>query len=491
MSDEVLINVTPRETRVAVVESGVLQEFFLERANRHGLVGAIIKGRILRVLPGMQAAFVDIGRERSAFLHVSDIVVNPLAAQTATVAQPVIELDINQLLHEGQDVLVQVFKDQLGSKGARLTTQLSIASRYLVYMPSLGRIGISQRISDEAERERLKNILEQAAPNKGYGFIVRTNGEGVAENDIIADVHFLLKLWDAVVVRAQTAPIRGVIYEELPLVMRIIRDINAAKISRMRIDSKEIYEKISEFALQFVPELAQRIEYYDADHPIYDLYGIEDEIQRSLEPTVYLKSGGSIVIEQTEAMTTIDVNTGGFVGRRNLDETIFKTNLEATQVIGRQLRLRNLGGIIIIDFIDMTDVAHQQEVLRALEKALEKDPVRSTFSQFSPLGLVEVTRKRTHDSLEHVLCEPCHFCQGRGYVKSVETICYEILRDILQQSRVYESKGFLVLAARAVVDMLLDDESASIAELETLIGKPIRVQVEALYLQDNYDVVLL
>jgi len=491
MSDEVLINVTPRETRVAVVESGILQEFFLERANRRGLIGTIIKGKILRVLPGMQAAFVDIGRERSAFLHVSDIVVNPLAAQTSIPPVPEIELDITQLLHEGQEILVQVFKDQLGSKGARLTTQLSIPSRYLVYMPSLGRIGISQRITNEEERERLKNILEAAAPNNGCGFIVRTNGEGVAEQDIIADVQFLLKLWDSVVVRAQTVPVQGVVYEELPLVMRIIRDINASKVSRMRIDSLETYEKVREFALQFVPELAERIEYYEDDHPIYDLYGIEDEIQRSLEPKVYLKSGGSIVIEQTEAMTTIDVNTGGFVGRRNLDETIFKTNLEATQVIGRQLRLRNLGGIIIIDFIDMLDEAHRQEVLRALEKALEKDPVHTSFGQFSSLGLVEVTRKRIRESLEHLLCEPCQSCQGRGYVKSVETVCYEILRDILQQSRTYESKGFLVLAAQSVVDMLLDDESASIAELETLIGKPIKVQVESLYLQDNYDVVML
>jgi len=491
MSDEVLINVTPRETRVAVVENGVLHELFFERASRQGLVGTIIKGRITRVLPGMQAAFVEIGRERSAFLHVSDIVVNPFSAQNNLPATAPADCDITKLLHEGQEILVQVFKDQLGSKGARLTTQLSIASRYLVFMPTLGRAAISQRIVDEIERERLKNIIEKVAPNQGVGFIVRTNAESIAEEDIIADIHFLQKLWDSVVERAQITPLQEVVYEELPLVMRTIRDINAAKVSRIRIDSEEAYKKILDFSRQFVPVLANRIESYEDERPIFDLYGIEDEIQRTLEPKVYLKSGGYIVIQQTEAMTTIDVNTGGFVGRRNLDETIYKTNLEATQTIARQLRLRNLGGIIVIDFIDMLDAAHQQEVLRALEKVLEKDSVRTTFSQFSALGLIEVTRKRTRESLEHILCQPCQHCQGRGFLKSTETICYEIFRDILRQSRIYEAKGFLVLAAQSVVDMLLDEESASIAELETLLGIPIKVQVESLYLQDNYDVVIL
>lgn len=480
MSDEILVNVTPRETRVAVVENGVLQEVHIERANRRGLVGTIIKGRVLRVLPGMQAAFVDIGLEKAAFLHASDV-------QCTDETQ-----DITTLVKEGQDILVQIFKDPLSTKGARLTTQLSLASRYLVFMPQMDHVGLSLRLTDEHERTRLQQIVEEHAEQERGGFIIRTNAEGASDVELIADMQFLYKLWQSIEERMVQAKAPDLIYEDLPLVSRTMRDMVTSKISRVRIDSDEIYQKVCTFVDQFVPQMTSAIEKYQDDRPIFDLYAIEEEIQRTLAAKVYLKSGGSIVIEQTEAMTTIDVNTGAFVGHRNLDETIYKTNLEATEAIGRQLRLRNLGGIIIIDFIDMRDEEHKNDVLSALKNILEKDPLRTTFSELSDLGLVEVTRKRTRDSLEHWLCEPCSHCFGRGFIKSAETVCYEIFRDILRQSRVYHaSRGFLVTASQAVVDVLLDEESSSLAELEALLQQPIKLQAESLYRQDQYNVVML
>ncbi len=510
MSEEILINFTPQETRVAVVENGILQEIYIERSQKLGLVGSIFKGRVSRVLPGMQAAFIDIGLERTGFLHTSDIVtdtdISPVIDEGSI--QPAIE----SLLREGQEILVQVVKDPLGSKGARLTTRLSIPLRYLVFIPNYQYIGISQRIEDEAERERLRNIIfsyqsehsvmaanshartnnssANTSLSKG-GFIVRTAAEGIPEEEIYRDMEFLHKLWDSVVVRADNTYPPSVVYEDLPLVMRTMRDLVHVDIERVRIDSKETFKRVMEFSKKFIPEFLGRIEYYKGEHPILDLYSVEDEIQKALSKKVQLKSGGHLIIDQTEAMTTIDVNTGAFVGRRNLEETIYKTNLEAVQTIARQLRLRNLGGIIIIDFIDMQDSDHGRQVLRSLEKHLSKDNSKISMSELTSLGLVQLTRKRTRESLEHTLCDACPTCKGRGAIKTAETVCYEIFREIMREVRQFDADKLLVVASQKVVDMLLDEESSSVAELEEFIGRPISFQVESLYMQEQYDIVLL
>lgn len=484
MSEEILINVTPPETRVAVIENGVVQEVIIERAQRLGLVGNIYKGRICRVLPGMQAAFVEVGLERAAFLHASDIV--------TTDGEPNSE-DICQLVREGGSVLAQVVKDPLGSKGARLTTNISIPSRYLVFMPALNTIGVSQKIEDEAERQRLRDIMSDfvAQEDKSGGYIARTAAEGVDTEALQADMRFLDRLWVSIKERYREAQVVSLLHEDLPLALRALRDLVTPEVEKVRIDSTETYQRCLAFANKFIPEILDQLECYGRERPLFDLYGVEDEIQKALERKVQLKSGGHLVIDQTEAMTTIDVNTGAFVGHRNLEETIFKNNLEAAQTICRQLRLRNLGGIIIIDFIDMLEEEHRRQVLRALEKCLAKDHARSHITEVSALGLVEMTRKRTRESLEHVLCEPCPCCAGRGSVKTVETTCYEIFREILRSSRQFDIKSLLVLASQKVVDRLLDEESTNLAELSDFIGKPIRLQAELLYSQENYDVVLL
>ena len=488
MSEELLINVTPQETRVAYVENGMLQEVHIERERKRGLVGNIYKGKVCRVLPGMQAAFLEVGLERTAFLHVSDIAQpNGKDGEGGEPSDIIMEL-----LREGQKLLVQVVKDPMGTKGARLTTQVSIPSRYMVYMPGISHVGISQRIEDETERQRLKDIISGFAPEFDQGgYIARTVAEGVSKEAIYKDMQFLQKMWTTVQERNSTEPVGSLIHEDMSLVMRTMRDLSGIEIEKIRIDSRSTFEKVTKFASKFIPELENRIEHYPGERPIFDLYGVEDEIHKALERKVQLKSGGYLIIDQTEAMTTVDVNTGGFVGHRNLEETIFKTNLEAVQAIVRQLRLRNLGGIIIIDFIDMSDIEHRRQVLRALEKHLDKDHARTNVCDVSALGLVEMTRKRTRESLEHILCEPCHYCKGRASIMTAETVCYEIFREIIREARQFEAQEFLVLAAQPVVDLMLDEESTSIAELEEFIGKPIRFQVESEYNQEHFDVVLM
>ena len=494
MNGEILINVTPQETRVAMVENGVLQEVFVERARRRGIVGNLYKGRVCRVLPGMEAAFVEAGLARTAFLHVSDIAVassEEVDGESAEAGNGRRE-SIARLLHEGQELMVQVTKDPIGSKGARLTSHISIPSRYLVFMPEAHNVGVSQRIEDEAERERLREIVLQWSDREGGGgYIVRTAAEGASADALRADMRFLQKLWDSIVERGQSATAGSLVHEDLPLALRSLRDLVGGDIERIRIDSRETYQRAAEFATAFIPEVVERIEYYPGERPLFDLYSVEDEIARALERKVPLKSGGYLVIDQTEAMTTIDVNTGGYVGHTNLEETIFKTNLEATQAIARQLRLRNLGGIIMLDFIDMTDEEHKQQVLQALESSLERSGSKCQLGEVSPLGLVEMTRKRTRESLGQVLCEPCPTCNGKGQLKTPETVCYEVFREILRAERQFTPRQFLVLASQEVVDLLLDEESTSLAELEAFIGKPIKFQVEQLYTQEQFDVVLV
>jgi len=489
MSEEILINVTPTETRVAVVENGMLQEVALERNSHLGYLGNIYKGTVSRVLPGMQAAFIDIGLGRTAFLHASDIY---RVEREQLPEAPPPEPPITSLVREGESVVVQVIKDPMGTKGARLSTNLSIPSRFLVLLPESDTIAISVRIEDEAERNRLKGLLATMREHKGkHGYIVRTNAENISEFALSADMTYLEKIWESITAQIKACKPGDCIYEDLSLPLRALRDHMHEEVEKVRIDSLEEFGRLKEFTGKFLPEWEQRIEFYSAERPIFDLYGIEDEIDRALHRTTPLKSGGHLVIDQTEAMTTIDVNTGAFVGHRTLEETIYKTNLEAAQAIARQLRLRNLGGIIIIDFIDMANEEHQRQVMLALEKALERDHAKTSISGFSPLGLIEMTRKRTTESLGHVLCEPCPVCSGRGVLKSAETVCLEVFREIMRSSRQFEASRLLVVASTCVVDKILDDQSTTVAELEETIGKSIRFQREDQYTREQFDVVLL
>lgn len=494
MSEEILINVTPVETRVALVENGMLQEAYIERTSRKGIVGNIYKGKVVRVLPGMEAAFVDIGLERAAFIHASDVIVSQSGNEEQPSESPKTVPDIRTLLREGQSLVVQVTKDPIGTKGARLTTQLSIPSRYLVFMPGVGHIGVSQRIEDDTERARLKGLVEAGAAEHDDvrgGYIIRTAAEAASSEELIADMQYLHRLSQSIHERISKAATPSVVYQDLPLFIRTIRDLIRPQTEKVRIDSRESYQRVMGFVREFVTEFADKVEYYPGERPIFDLYSVEDEIQKALSRKVQLKSGGYVIIDQTEAMTTIDINTGAFVGHRNLEETIFKTNLEAARAISRQLRLRNLGGIIIIDFIDMEDTEHQRQVHRMLEKMLERDHAKTKITGVSELGLVEMTRKRTTESLGQVLCEPCPICDGRGFLKTAETVCYEIFREILRVNRAYEAENYLVMASQKVVDRLLDEESDNVADLETFISKTIRFQVEPFYSQEQYDVVLL
>lgn len=488
ISEEILLNITPQETRVAIVENGALQEVSIERQRSRGIVGNIYKGKVNRVLPGMEAAFIDIGLEKAGFLHVSDI---DIGVEGNGDADPASRPVINELLREGQSLLVQVVKDPMGTKGARLTTSISVPSRYLVYMPNSSVVGISVKIEDEAERERLKVLLEDCrSENRTGGCIVRTAAEGVDEAELKRDSAFLSKLWGSLLEFADSAAPGTVIHEDLPLSIRTLRDMVGTGTTVVKVDSRETYQKMTNFAARYIPDLPSHIEHYPGERPLFDSYNIDDELQRALARQVSLKSGGYLIIDQTEAMTTIDINTGAFVGHQNLEETIFKTNMEASQAIARQLRLRNLGGIIIIDFIDMEHDDHKRQVLKSLEKYLDKDHAKTQVCEVSPLGLVEMTRKRTRESLEHVLCEPCTTCHGRGSIKTTETVCYEIFREILREARLYdEAQQLLVMANQDVVDCLLDEEAASLAELETFINIPVKLQVEAHLSQESYDVV--
>ena len=494
MTIEILVNVAPRETRAAIIESDVLQEIYVERASRRGLVSNVYKGRVSRVLPGMQAAFIDIGLERTAFLHAADIANSPSDDTIVNLAPVNLSPteDIRRLVNPGDDILVQVIKDPMGTKGARLTTFVALPSRYLVYMPRGEGIGVSARIDDETERQRLKSTVAGLvkADSQG-GYILRTAAQGVTVENLSEDMVYLDKLWHHVRVRASEAQPGSIVHEDLPLALRVLRDELSRGVNRVLVDSPREHARMIAFAAAFMPDAATRIELYQGPRPIFDLHGIEEEIGKALDRKVTLKSGGHLVIDQTEAMTTIDVNTGAYVGHRNLEETIFRTNLEAAVTIARQLRLRNLGGIIIIDFIDMHDEAHRKQVLAALERALNGDRAQTHIVSLSPLGLVEMTRKRTRESLEHLLCEPCPTCEGRGFIKTPESVCNDIFREVMRQSRQFASRELLILAHQDVVDRLLDDESATMAELEAQVGRPIRLQVEALYGVDQYDVVLV
>jgi ribonuclease G len=484
-NQDILINWAPQETRVAIVENGAVQELHVERTLERGLVGNVYLGRVARVLPGMQSAFVDIGLERAAFLHVADLHGHPSTRSDAPL--PPIERQV----FEGQTLTVQVIKDAIGTKGARLSTQVSIAGRMLVFLPHDNHIGISQKIGSPELRESLRARMLALAGDGGGGFILRTNAEEASDAELADDIAYLRKTWLRIRERGHSQPPGTLLHQDLSLAERVLRDLTTEATQTIRIDSKLQFDLLSAFGEAYMPSAVAKLDLYRGERPIFDLFGIEEEIARALARRVDLKSGGYLIIDQTEALTTVDVNTGGFVGARNFEDTIFKTNLEAAGSIARQLRLRNLGGIIIADFIDMTREDHQQAVLAELRKQLARDRTRTTVSGFTQLGLVEMTRKRTRESLAHMLCEPCPTCQGRGQVKTARSVCYDILREILREARQFSPKEFRVIASAAVVEMLLDEESTHLAGLSEFIGKPISLSTEPTMNPEQYDIVLM
>jgi ribonuclease G len=487
MSEDILINITPQETRVALILQGAVQELHIERTLSRGMAGNIYLGKVVRVLPGMQSAFIDIGLERAAFLHVADIWEARPHDNSSTAPTP-----IEKLLYDGQSLMVQVIKDPIGTKGARLSTQISIAGRMLVYLPQDSHIGISQRIENEAEREQLRGKVQRLVPpdEKG-GFIIRTMAEDASEPDLQMDIDYLRKTWSTITQQSKSKPAPALLYQDLNLAQRVLRDFVDDETSTIQIDSRENFQKLQQFGSMYTPSVLAKLVHYTGERPLFDLYGVEEEIQRALGRRVDLKSGGYLIIDQTEAMTTIDVNTGSYVNGRNFDDTVFKTNLEAAHAIARQLRLRNLGGIIVLDFIDMESAEHRNAVLAELGKALSRDRSKVSVSGFSALGLVEMTRKRTRESLAHILCEICPACGGKGQVKTARTVCYEILRELLREAKQFNPREFRILASQMVVDMFLEEESQHLAMLGDFIGKPISLQVETIYHQEQYDIILM
>jgi len=493
MQQDILINWSPQETRVAVLESGAIQELHVERTLERGLVGNVYLGKVARVLPGMQSAFIDIGLERAAFLHVADLAgAHPAARGAHSDERDAPLVPIEKQVFEGQALMVQVIKDPIGTKGARLSTQISIAGRLLVFLPQDNHIGISQKIPAE-QREVLRQRLTALAgdPAVHGGFILRTNGEDANDVELAEDVAYLRKAWARIKDASLRLPPQSLLHQDLNLLQRVLRDLVSESTQAIRLDSREQFEQLQAFGREFMPAAAEKLQHYKGERPIFDLYGVEEEIAKALGKRVELKSGGYLIVEQTEALTTVDVNTGGFVGARNFDDTIFKTNLEAAGAIARQLRLRNLGGIIIADFIDMARTDHREAVLAEFRKHLARDRVKTTAGGFSQLGLVEMTRKRTRESLAHMLCEPCAVCQGKGSVKTARTVAYDILREILREARQFNPREFRVVAAPAVVEILVDEESQHLAGLSDFIGKPVSLQSEASMGQEQYDIVLL
>ena len=516
---DILINWSPQETRVAVVEQGAVQEVHLERTLERGLVGNIYLGKVSRVLPGMQSAFIDIGLDRAAFLHVADLMPNitakhapprerqasaPAAEATDSpnpaaptghprVLTPDPVLPIERQIFEGRALMVQVLKDPIGSKGARLTAQISIAGRLLVFLPQDNHVGVSQKIPSaqrEALRQRLLRLTSPDGASTG-GFILRTNAEDASDEELAEDIAYLRKTWQRIKEAAARQPAASLLHEDLNLMQRVLRDLVGTQTQSIRIDSREQHGLLQAFATEFMPDTVKKVQHYAGERPIFDLYNIDEDIARALSRRVDLKSGGYLVIDQTEALTTVDVNTGGFVGARNFDDTVFRTNLEAAQAIARQLRLRNLGGIVIVDFIDMVREDHRVAVLTEFRKQLARDRVKTMIGGFSQLGLVEMTRKRTRESLAQMLSEPCPACSGRGLVKTARSVCYDVLREILREARAFNPREFRVVASPRVIELFLDEESQHLAGLSDFIGKPISHQAEGSMTQEQYDIVLL
>ncbi len=489
MYTDILINATPYENRIALVENGNLTEFHLERPAEKGLVGNIYSGRVVRVLPGMQAAFVDIGLERTGFLYVDDVHTSKAELESRipryegpcnkftlqsnrpdetghSAARP----NINELLKEGQDILVQISKEPIGSKGARLTCHITLPCRNLVFMPLTDHIGISRKIQDEEIRENLRRKIEKLRP-PGTGFIVRTVAENITSAELEADMEFLLLLWDEIMSTAARSSVPSLMHKDLDMVLKSVRDLFTDDVNKLIIDSKSVYNRLLTFVQTFAPKLKDRIIYYDDDAPLFEAYGIEVDISRALDKKVWLRSGGYIIIETTEALTVVDVNTGRYVGKNDLGETIFKTNMEAVKEISYQLRLRNIGGIIIIDFIDMDNEQHREELYTAFQESTRKDKSRVNILKLSEFGLVQMTRKRSCENLSQMMCEPCFYCGGDGVIKSQRTICYEIFRKITHDARKIKGNNVTIKVHPRIADMLLREEAHHLELLEDMTAK--------------------
>ncbi len=508
MANELIINTRPHETRVALVENGVVVELHIERKTGQELMGNIYRGRVVRVLPGMQAAFVEIGLDRTAFLYVSDVhkdfmeMEQMMLQNSADHGEPLhheleemrpdplagISFNIEDLLREGQDIVVQISKEPIGTKGARLTSHISLPGRHLVLMPTVNHIGISRRIEDTEERERLRGIMQEIRPND-LGFIVRTVSEGADRNKLKSEMDFLVKLWANIQERMGRQSSPSLLYKDLNVSLRSVRDLFTREVDRLIIDSREEYKNIMEFIETFAPRLKYSVELYDGMDPVFDTYGMEMEISRALEKKVWLKSGGYIVIELTEALTAIDVNTGSYVGKRNLEETILKTNLEAVKEIAYQLRLRNLGGLIVIDFIDMEKKANRDRVFMALKEALSKDKAKTHILRMSELGLIEMTRKRTRENLNRLMSEPCSYCEGTGTLKSKKTICCEIFRDIERDAASSLNGGNIYVRVHPEIDQVLkEEEQQSIMDMEKRIDRPIVIISKEDFHVEQYEI---
>lgn len=490
MSTKILMNVTPMETRVALVESGFIQNIHIERTTSRSLVGNIYSGKVVRLVPGMQAAFVDIGLARTGFIHVSDVVVGTGHGR----ADKSISLKkIADHLHDGKKILVQVTRDPLGTKGARLTMHLSVSTRYLVLQPQNKHTGVSQRIDSPLEKARLKQMLAQARVNQSIddaiGFVLRTAAEGVGLEQVSADIHFLHSVWVDISRSAKTATKVGLLYENLPLHLRTVRDLIDSSVEKILIDDSECLAALQDFCAHHVPKASSLLEHYSGELPLFELHGVEGEIFDALDRRVQLQCGGYLIFDQTEAMTVIDVNTGSFVGKRNQDDNFLKTNLEAVEVLARQLRLRNLGGIIIVDFINMEKGDHRRQVHDALTKSMQGDSALGEIAPFSKLGLIEMTRKRTSESLEDLLCEDCVVCHGRGVIKTAETVCCDIFRKIICDAQSCEKDKLMLHVAASVANRLLNEEAQKFSDLQQSVGKTISVHVELSYNQEHFDLI--
>ncbi len=492
MKTDILINSATYENRIALVENGNLLEFHIERPSEKSLVGNIYRGRVVRVLPGMQAAFVDIGLERTGFLYVDDVHISMADMERRVINQdnPCYQYaiafsnennnpdtptpHIEDLIKEGQDILIQISKEPIGSKGARLTCHITLPCRNLVFMPLTDHIGISRKIECEEIRENLKQKIESLRP-EGTGFIVRTVAEHATANEMEADMEFLMLLWDDITSNATKASIPSLVYKDLDIVLRSVRDLFTENINELIVDSQPVYNRLVTFVKTFAPELRNKIVLYERDTPLFETFGVEVEINKALDKKVWLRSGGYIIIETTEALTVIDVNTGRYVGKNDLGETIFKTNMEAVKEIAYQLRLRNIGGIIIIDFIDMDNELHREELLVAFQEAMKSDKSRVNILKVSEFGLVQMTRKRSCENLLQIMSEPCYYCGGDGIIKSRRTICYEVFRKISKNAHKIGGSNVAVKVHPTVADMLLTEENKNIELIEKEIGKRITV----------------
>jgi ribonuclease G len=505
MTNELVINARPHETRVALVENGVVVELYVNRGSEQELMGNIYLGRVVRVLPGMQAAFVDIGIDKPAFLYVTDVYNDVRHWEQVMVQEgeeenneesqrPVrmrnlknFDINIEGLLQEGQEIMVQVSKEPIGTKGARLTSYITLAGRHLVFMPTIDHIGISRKIEEEKERTRLKKIIQELR-QPGEGFIVRTVSERAPKEKLKSEMEFLGRLWNTIQKRKEAASAPSLVHKELSITLRAVRDLFTKEIDRLVIDSREEYQSIMEFIENFVPTLRYSVELYEGREPLFDSYGIEMELSRALEKKIWLKSGGYVVIESTEALATIDVNTGSYVGKRNLEETIVKTNLEAVKEIAYQIRLRNIGGIIVIDFIDMERESDRERVFLALREALEKDRAKTTVLKMSELGLIEMSRKRTRENINLFLTEPCFYCEGRGRLKSPTTVCYDIFRDLEREMASGDGGKVYLLVNPEIERVLKEDERDSVVELEKKINRRIIIIGKEDFHLEQYEV---